>query len=169
MGNIYLYMRKNTTKKMKLKKIQLNKTKNNRQKKKGSVVRRMTIKKRGGGTQLLAEGVVVNPSDSGSVDRVSGGMAYAQMGLEKGMTIQSFLQEDLERKAAFVLREALHLTRQSLILQHNTPLVEQLKYAISSMGTGVETALTERLEANTKTASYLQQDYIMLQKMLQYK
>lgn len=146
MGNIYLYMRKNTTKKMKLKKIQLNKTKNNRQKKKGSVVRRMTMKKRGG-TPLTT-----NPA------LALGILTPDQMG--QVASLESIVAEDIERRGAFIIREIYHILRKNTMIGHkaSTPIIMGLQTLFNS-GSGAifDKALDIRLQKNTDFLNYLKQ------------
>lgn len=149
MGNIYLYMRKNTTKKMKLKKIQLNKTKNNRQKKKGSVVRRMTMKKRVGGTPdqaatAVALGVTpVTPAQLGQV-----------------ASLEAIVAEDIERRGAFIIREIYHILRKNTMIGNkaSTPIIMGLQTLFNS-GTGAifDEALKKRLKDNSAFLTYLTQ------------
>ena len=151
MGNIYLYMRKNTTKKMKIKKIQLNKTKNNRQKKKGSVVRRMTIKKQGGSaTQPMTNTAVA----LGAANLVT----HEQLG--QVATLESMVAEDIERRGAFIIREIYHILRKNTMLKNKaaTPIIQGLQTLFNS-GTGLifDTALKSRFEDNKQFSTYLTQ------------
>jgi hypothetical protein len=160
MGNIYLYMRKNTTKKMKIKKIQLNKTKNNRQKKKGSVVRRMTMKKRGGmGTSQSENSTSANNNSMMALMGASGISPYTQ---DKMSSLETIVGEDIERRAAFVLREIYHILRKNELLGTtsaiNPPVVELLKMFFNpASGSAIEKALNERMNKNTDFGAFLTQ------------
>lgn len=156
--NIYLCMSKSPRQKKKLKLKVTKRGKRRHTSKSLSNNRKVTMKKKGGSMAGMTMPVITE------------GMPNLQnltMGLEKSTTLQNFLEEDLERKGAFILREILHLIRQSAMLGSKGDIVEVLKLMVSSSGPSIDAHLKARVKQNSDITSIAQQEMLMYSQLYQ--